>query len=144
MREWLPRLIPLILGCCTVMQAGLNRKISQVWNLPAAVFFNACVFFALAAGLLFVFVSRSSGALGEWRAFSLWYVLPGAFGFALVLGGPWAVARLGAAQTFVLIVSAQLLASLLWDWRVEAIAPTARRLGGIGLAILGTVVACFR
>lgn len=144
MREYLPRLIPLILGCCTVMQAGLNRKITQAWSLPAAVFFNACVFLALSVGFLIAASSRSSEALWDLKAFSLWFLLPGIFGFLLVMGGPWAVARLGAAQTFVLIVCAQLVASLLWDWKIESVEPTLQRFAGIALAVMGTLLACLR
>ncbi len=142
MRDLLPRLIPLALGCCTVLQAGLNRKVTAAWSLPAAVFFNACVFLVFAGGLYFVAAARSSAPLWDVRELSWWFVLPGIFGFFLVMGGPWAVARLGAAQTFVLIVCAQLVASLIWDWQVAAIAPTAQRFAGIALAVLGTVLAC--
>ncbi|MCM2279371.1 MAG: DMT family transporter [Oligoflexia bacterium] len=139
--------VPALLGVLIVLQAGLNRKIAAQWGLAGATLLNATVLVA-AAALFFAFALWRDQALspafrvqGDWKAFSLWFVLPGLIGFSLVLGGPWSIARWGAAHTFTFLISAQLAASLLWDWKVEQLPISRERLIGVFLAWAGVLLA---
>lgn len=130
---------PAILGVVVVLQAGLNKKISAQWSLANAVLLNALVFAVIAAVIWFLQNSKENLDL---KTFSWWYLIPGALGCILVFGGPWAIARWGAVHTFILIISAQLFASLVWDLRVEGLTASPMRIAGIALAWIGAVLVC--
>ncbi len=139
---------PALLGLVVVLQAGLNKKIAAQWGLTTAVLLNAVVFAVLA--VLFYSLalwksdlfSPSLKSAFDPKTFSWWYLVPGALGCILVFGGPWAISRWGAVHTFILIISAQLLASLLWDMYVESIPVSTLRIAGIVLAWLGAILVC--
>ena len=76
------------------------------------------------------------------KTFTWWYLIPGLLGCILVFGGPWAISRWGAVHTFILIISAQLLASLFWDMYIETIPVSTLRIVGIMLAWLGAILVC--
>jgi len=69
-----------------------------------------------------------------------WYLLPGICGFALVMGIPWAIPRIGATRVFLFVVVGQMIASLVWDLIVEKKTPDIQRLVGAALAIGGLLV----
>lgn len=117
--------IPLFLGVAVVTQGHLNRQISSFWGLPVAVLINASVFLLLS--FLFYITSRSLPNLfpdflqvksADVRP-GLWYLIPGACGFFLVLGLPWAFQNLGSGKTFVLLVSSQILFGIFWDYFIS-------------------------
>ncbi len=141
-------LAPAMLGALVVLQAGLNRKIASQWGLSAALLLNAIVLLIVAIaiyGLIFFkaeWFSNSVRPQVDLKIFSLWFILPGIIGCILVFGGPWAIAKWGAAQTFILLMSGQLLASLIWDLKVEGIAVSSVRLLGIGFTWIGVILAC--
>ena len=139
---------PALLGIVVVLQAGLNKKIAANWGLTTAVLLNAIVFAVLAVVLYSLNIWKSDlfpenmKAVFNYKTFSWWYLIPGALGCILVFGGPWAVSRWGAVHTFILIISAQLLASLLWDIYIESVPVTTLRAVGIVLAWVGAIVVC--
>jgi uncharacterized membrane protein YdcZ (DUF606 family) len=145
-------LVPVMVGAVVVVQAGINRLVAGKYGLPVAVFMNASVFL-LTAGLLW--------AVARWRgadmpsglalpasapdfAFEPWFVIPGICGFLAVLGGPLAMAELGALRTFVVVIAAQVVASASWDWAVLHQPPGWQRIVGGALAVAGVIVASWR
>lgn len=116
------------------------------WGLSTAVLINALVF-VLAAGLLFyvsrqyeeIFTPGTAPKLEGFR-FEWWYLLPGICGFALVMGIPWAIPRIGATRVFLFVVVGQMLASLVWDLLVEKKTPDFQRLVGAAMAIGGLII----
>lgn len=135
-------LLPIGLGACAVLQGALNRKIADAWGLVPAVLFNTFVFLIAALGLWLAvrFAPERFPAFfrGRFDAGSIawWYVLPGLFGFALVAGLPWAIAKVGAAEAFVGLVAAQMVVSVLWDAKVEGIPLGTPRVLGAVLAVV--------
>ncbi len=140
---------PAILGLVVVLQAGLNRKISAQWGLTTAVLLNALVFLVLAVVFYGLNIWKSDlfpenfKTTFNMKSFSWWFLIPGALGCILVFGGPWAIGKWGAVHTFILIISAQLLASLIWDWQVEGLSVSPMRIGGIILAWIGALLVTF-
>lgn len=143
---WL--LLPMALGALAVLQGGLNRHIGGAWGLSPAVVWNNVVIFV--AGLAFLgwakFKPDSMPAMMQikdnaFTNFSWWYVLPGLFGFCLVAFIPYSMARIGAAQTFVGLVVAQMVVALVWDATTGASPVTTARLVGTALAAVGVFVA---
>jgi transporter family-2 protein len=103
------------LGVLTVLQGGLNRLLSTPNGLATTVFLNATVFMA-AAGIN-LWLQRHT--VPESFSLPAWSWLPGLFGFAFVLGVPFAIVRLGALPVFATLIAAQLLTGFLWDFWVE-------------------------
>jgi len=133
-------LLPLCLGAVAVLQATLNRQIAERWGLaPAAILNTSIAVLCSTALLVYCLASGSrSGLLRvtfEPGALRWWWLLPGAFGFAIVVGLPWAVGKAGALPTFVSMVAAQMLASALWDRFALGIAWDGSRALGAVLAI---------
>ena len=133
-------LLPILLGLGGVVQAGVNRLISDRVGLAHAVLLNTLVL--LGSALLFrLFAGGSSDGFKE---FKLWWLVPGLIGFSLVAGGPWVISRIGAVQAFVFIISAQLLGSLIWDLKVEHLPVSRERWIGVALVWVGVLLTTFR
>lgn len=112
-------------------------------GLPTAVLLNAC-WLAFAAITLYVLWFKGDTAqklVAIYRTFSWWYLLPGLMGLSLVWGVPMAIRNVGAQSTFVLLISAQLLASLIWDWRVEELAISPAKIIGCVIVWAGALLA---
>ncbi len=139
--------VPVAVGLAVVLQGGLNRQVSAQWGLAAAIFVNALVFLIASAGLLWLARARPELVPeifrlpeGPLASISWWQwqgLLPGLFGLVIVAGLPWAIVRLGALQSLLLVLGAQLLGGLLWDHWVEGIRVTPTRLLGSLIALAG-------
>lgn len=128
--------LPLFLGALIVLQAGINRTEAGRIGFSSAILMNASVMLVVALG--YFFASKSNLPANEIR---WWFLLPGIFGFLIVLGGAFSVSRWGAQHTFILIVSAQLVMSIVWDYYVQKIPPTGAKLFGILLIWAGIFIA---
>ena len=140
--------VPAIVGVFTVVQAGMNRHVAKSWGLPAAVLLNGAILTVVA---LAVFVwARASGVSGlfagkaDWTAFRPFWLISGVLGFGIVLGIPFAMDKIGATRAFVVIVSAQMIGSVLWDLALDGVRPTPARLGGALLAIGSAVLVSWK
>ncbi len=130
--------MPLILGSLAVLQAGLNRKAAAAWGLGPTVLLNASILclLALAAWTLGFFSGKAQLSDFRW-----WYLLPGVCGFALVAGLPVSIQKIGALTTFLLLVTAQLVAGALWDLAAGNGALSWQKIVGAALALCGTWIA---
>jgi transporter family-2 protein len=149
--KYLLNLTPALIGIAVVVQAGINRQISTGWGLVPATLLNAFSTL-LGAAILFWIAWKipsvlpegfgMSGSVGEvFAKHSLWkLLLPGLLGLLIVILGPWGVSKFGAVQTFILVISAQLLSSLAWDMWVENLPVSRARLVGIALTWVGVIV----
>jgi uncharacterized membrane protein YdcZ (DUF606 family) len=138
--------IPFGLGVLGVIQTVLNRHIASHHNFKEAIWVNGFFVFASASAYLltqFLFRdnSQQNGSLSILKDFKFYYCLPGILGFLLVLGFPWSTAQFGAVRVFVAAVTGQLLMSLAYDWINEGARPDWSRITGVGLALLGALVA---
>lgn len=134
--------IPFIVGGLTVLQSGLNRHMGSRFGWPVVgLINNACGwFFALLITLILVFFFRGEG-VSQPQGFAWWWMLPGILGMIFVMGVPLSIQHIGASQTFVLLVSSQMLFSLGWDYWVLHLAIPWTRIAGIGLAVAGALIA---
>lgn len=146
-------LVPLLCGLAVVAQAGLNRRFAGQWGLLSAVLMNMVV--ATVATFAVYLLARSvpgfwpeaaaPGGQGRlFAGFTVWHLLPGLCGVLIVLGMPWAMGRLGAVQSALLLMAAQLLTSLVWDAMVEGRPATLARVVGSALAFAGAAIAVWK
>jgi len=131
-------LIPFIVGFCAVIQAGLNRKIAASWGLSWTIVLNTSIL--LAVGFLCLSMGLWSGKAAS-STFRLWYLIPGLAGFAIVAGLPLSVGKIGALSTFLILISAQIIFSALWDKGFEGIALSWTRALGATLVLVGAWIA---
>lgn len=139
-------MIPLCVGTMTVLQGVLNRQMGLLMGLSSAVLLNSFVVLGLAFALHFV-ARQMPGVLpamfeGEcdMSKFTWWMLAPGAFGFCIIAGIPWAISKLGAAKVFVAMVVAQIVVSIAWDVMFEKKPLSMWRLSGAAMAVIGVVL----
>jgi transporter family-2 protein len=134
-------LLPFYIGFATVFQAGLNRFISRDWGLGSVVMFSSMIS-ALAALLFWLAVHWAPSSMpeifrdrgGMFSGFSWWYWIPGVLGFSIVVGIPFAIARIGALQTFVILIGSQIVFSMVWDAMYEGKPVNTVRVIGAAMA----------
>lgn len=140
-------LFSILAGVLGVTQAGLNKIIGESWGLSGSLFLNG-VIYMLCNALLFLTVyylpryfSGEYLVQGQLAQFRLWWIVPGICGFLLVMGLVYSVLKIGAAQTFVLCVSAQIVFGIIWDLTVENRPVGMARLAGAALVLAGAALA---
>ncbi len=139
-------LLSIMAGAFGVWQAGLNKVIADSLGFTASLLFNG-IFFLVFNLIFFVFVyakpkSVPSEFTINWsfEAFKWWWLLPGFMGFALVMGLAVSVGRIGAVQTIVFSIAAQVFASIAWDAYVSDAKLTKLRLLGAIVTLIGAVL----
>jgi uncharacterized membrane protein YdcZ (DUF606 family) len=130
--------LPVILGFAIVLQSGANRTIARDWGLGPTALVGALSLTAISVTLwalsrgapgIFpeMFRDRAGFANPQW-----WYWVPGCIGFCIIVGVPMSIARVGALQTFVFIIAAQVIGTMLWDLWFEGQPITwPRAVGGL-------------
>jgi uncharacterized membrane protein YdcZ (DUF606 family) len=139
-------IFPIAIGLSVVLQGTFNREMAMNFGLASAVLLNAAVFLLVSIALFAVgkfspqflpdFIQpRSSDA-----PFSLVYLLPGIFGFFIVLGVPWSLEKLGPSDTFLFLIISQILLSILLEAYRSQNLPAGMKMTGAALVILGGVL----
>lgn len=143
-------LVPLLCGLAVVAQAGLNRRFAGQWGLLSAVLMNMVVATVATFGVYAVARSvpglwpEASVGQGRFDGFTPWHLLPGLCGVLIVIGMPWAIGRLGAVQSGLLLIVAQLVTSLVWDALVEGRPATLARVVGSAIALAGAAIVVWK
>ena len=139
-------LAPVLIGFMSVLQNTLNKQVGQQYGLALVLVVNALMIL-LAAGALFLAVTYLPARFGTFlggsgAAFEMkwWYVFPGLFGFAVIFGLPYCMNQLGALVVFVFFVTAQVIASMLWDGLVDGIPLTMTKVAGAVIALVGVIL----
>lgn len=133
--------IPLVLGTIAVLQSGLNKEIGAKHSFSLAVVINGTVLLTCALLNFILFSESQSQNLRSWIAEFKWtYLLPGAFGFLIVLGLPFAIQKHGALKVFICFVIAQTFVSWGWDYFYQHEPLSPRQIVGAALALLGVIL----
>ncbi|MFP2962350.1 DMT family transporter [Myxococcus sp. 1LA] len=143
-------LVPMLCGLAVVAQAGLNRRFAGQWGLMSAVLVNMVVATVATFGVYLAvrmvpgLWPEAAAGQGRFGGLTPWHLIPGLCGVIIVLGMPWAMSRLGAVQSALLLMAAQLITSLVWDAMVEGRPATFPRVLGSGMAFLGAAIAVWK
>lgn len=143
-------LLSLFLGFIAVIQGGLNKQITQDWGLAGAVTINSSILLLIV--IVFAVITASFPQYFphifipkfNWATWKWWYIIPAFCGFALIAGIPYAISKQGALIVFLAIVVGQMLCSLFWDYYMEAIPISPKRIIGAFLAIAGLAITVWR
>lgn len=130
-------LIPLLLGTVGILQAGLNRNMSNDLGLTTTALFGNFVTL-LASTILLIAIKTTPESFPSFfhlkssiTNFKWWYIVPGIFGFLFVIGLPWGIYKIGAVKVTVGLIAAQMIAGVLWDLYVEKIPVNTMKILGI-------------
>lgn len=140
-------LFAIMAGAFAVLQTGINKIMSETWGFSSALLLNGLVFLVFNF-ILFGLVWAQprwfpSGYLlqGQLSDFKWLWVLPGIFGFFLVMGLTVASQKIGAVPTFVISIAAQIIVSITWDTLVDSKPVTMMKLTGAVLTFAGAFIA---
>lgn len=140
-------IMSIVAGAFGVWQAGMNKVIADSLGFTFSLFFNGC-FFLIFNMMFFAYVWAKPKALPpeftiQWALtdFRWWWIVPGFMGFTLVMCLAVAVGRIGAVQTIVISIAAQVFASVAWDAYFGDHQINKIRLVGAGITLIGAVLA---
>lgn len=142
--------LPLLIGALGVLQNTLNRAFAPGLGLAWVLLVNGAVL--LVCGSLFFFALRMVPAeslpsmyrpVQGARAFQIFDILPGLFGFTIIALMPWTIERMGATRVFIGVIASQLVVSMLWDRAVDGQSVSTWRMVGGALALMGAALAAF-
>lgn len=142
-------LVAFLVGALGVLQGGLNKKVGAEAGLSGAALINTLVLLS-AIGLYFLvervrpdlfpelFRSRMP-ARAAW-----WWALPGLSGLFIVFGFPWAIGRIGATTSVLLLIAAKILSGVAWDGFAEGRWPGPLKIAGAVVVLVGAVMASIK
>ncbi|MGZ3787935.1 MAG: DMT family transporter [Bacteriovorax sp.] len=134
--------LPLLIGCFGILQGAMNRLVSNYIGVAqASVITNAgsviiCVCFYFLVKAYSQFFPELYHVKAPLSTYKWWFVFPPLFGFLIVAGIPFAIAKLGAVKVTVGLIAAQMITSVIWDLVVEDMTMNAMKLIGIFFAFL--------
>lgn len=139
---------PALIGFMSVLQIALNKSIGHQYGLGFVLLVNALTIIFIAGGLFtticlfpswfdIFFIGKNSASL---QIIKWWYFFPGLFGFAVISGLPYYMNKIGALSVLIIFVTAQALASMLWDNIVDGMPLTIYKLTGAFLTICGVIL----
>lgn len=135
-------LLPLFIGSFGILQGALNRQIAMTIGVTQATLITNIVTFIICIGFYFL-VKSFSHVFPEMfqikapiTTYKWWYIFPPIFGFLIIAGIPFAIAKLGAVKVTVGLIAAQMVTSIVWDMVVEDISLNLMKVIGIFFAFL--------
>lgn len=127
-------LIPIILGVTTIFQTQIVKRMSETYSLFQAAFINNLTGLIL-IGLIYYFSNdKKEFAISQFQPF---FLFAGLFGVFFVLGAPFAVSKIGPARFFIILVAAQIISSLIWQYYSDPVDISVKKIAAATLVFLG-------
>ena len=125
-------------GVLVSLSRQLNGSLSMYTSALHSSYWNHIVglAFITAIGVIFggLFIGDPWGA--PW-----WAYLGGPIGFIFIAASSWAVLKIGAAQTAMLIIAGQMISGVVLDVLLGTAGNTVARIIGVALILAGMLVA---
>jgi transporter family-2 protein len=139
-------IIPFALGIVGILQGFLNKQMSMSIGVAHATLITCVITVMISAPFYFVvkyypqYFPDFFHVKQNLTFFKGWYWIPGTFGFFIVAGLPFAFAKFGAVKVTVLLIAAQMMASVAWDVLIEKIPVVTQKVIGMILAFASVLL----
>ena len=130
--------LALLAGVLVSLSRQINGRLALSTSALHSSWWNHLV------GLVFItIVGLLAGGLftGEPLAAPWWAYLGGVIGVVFIAAGSWLIARIGAAQTAMLIIAGQMISGVVLDIMMGTAGNPAARIIGVALILAGMWVA---
>lgn len=130
--------LAILAGVLVSLSRQINGRLALSTSAMESSFWNHII------GLVFItVVALLVGGLfaGEPEASPWWAYLGGPVGVVFIAAGSWLIARIGAAQTALLIIAGQMVSGVILDVIMGAPGQLWARALGVGLILAGMWVA---
>lgn len=126
-------LIPIFLGLATILQTQILKLMGIHFSLIWAALINNLTGLVI-LGIALLFFSKKSIQLSD---FSPFYLLAGVLGVAFVIGAPFAVAKIGPAKFFIILVASEIVLGMIWQYFVDPSEITNKKILACLLVTIG-------
>ena len=130
--------IAILGGVLVSLSRQINGSLSLYTSALHSSYWNHLVGFVFLTAIGIVFGGLFAG--DPWGA-PWWAYLGGPIGFVFIAASSWAVLRIGAAQTAMLIIAGQMISGVVVDIAIGAAGNTTARIIGVSLILAGMLVA---
>ena len=130
--------LAILAGVLVSLSRQINGRLALSTSAMESSFWNHLV------GLIFITViALIFGGLfaGSPMDAPVWAYLGGPVGVIFIAMGSWLIARIGAAQTALLIIAGQMVCGVLLDMAMGAPGNLGARAVGVGMILAGMIVA---
>lgn len=139
----------LVVGIVGVVQGAFNKNISMEIGVAQTAVVGSIV--TLTAAAIFYFAVKASPEVfpdffrikAPFTHYKWWFPIPAVCGFIFIAALPFAFAGLGAVKASVLMIAAQMITSVVWDYFVDSVEVNMMKLGGLVLAFLSVLMITF-
>lgn len=131
-------IMAIFAGALVSLSRQLNGRLSMFTSALHSSFWNHIVGFIFLSVIGIIIGGLFAG--DPWGA-PWWAYLGGPIGFVFIAASSWAIVRIGAAQTAMLIIAGQMISGVILDIMLGTAGNTAARLAGVGLILAGMLVA---
>lgn len=125
-------------GALVSLSRQINGSLSMYTSALHSSYWNHVVGFAFITAVGIAFGGLFTG--DPWGA-PWWAYLGGPIGFVFIAASSWAVLKIGAAQTAMLIIAGQMISGVAVDIALGTAGNTTTRIIGVALILAGMLVA---
>jgi len=125
-------------GVLVSLSRQINGRLSLSLSALHSSYWNHLVGLLAVTGFGLVFGGLFAG--DPWGA-PWWAYLGGPIGFVFIAASSWAITRIGAAQTALLIIAGQMIFGVIVDIARGTAGNTSARVLGVALILAGMIVA---
>jgi len=130
--------LAVLAGALVSLSRQLNGSLSMYTSALHSSFWNHIVGFVF---LTMIGVTLGGLFAGDPWGAPWWAYLGGPIGFVFIAASSWAILRIGAALTAMLIISGQMISGVIVDVTLGTAGNTTARIAGITLILAGMLVA---
>lgn len=125
-------------GALVSLSRQINGSLSMYTSALHSSYWNHVVGFAFITAVGIAFGGLFTG--DPWGA-PWWAYLGGPIGFVFIAASSWAVLKIGAAQTAMLIIAGQMISGVAVDIALGTAGNTTTRIVGVAFILAGMLVA---